>query len=297
MEDLERLREAGAIARRVREGVYRIVKEGVKVIEVCEAVEERIRELGAEPAFPCNVGINEVAAHYTSPPGDQTVIPPKSIVKVDIGVSLDGYIADTATTISLNPELEVLAEASRAVLHEAIKAMGPGVNVSKIGLIIQKTANSLGFKPIRNLTGHEIKRYELHAGLTIPNVAAPAPGKLQVNHVYAVEPFLTTMRGAGEVVSARLTTIFRASPGKFKIKKLKPEEQRLLKYVVEKFKGLPYTPRWIENFDDEVEKAHERLVKLGRVHGYPVLVERFGQPVAQSEHTVVITEDGCEVIT
>ena len=297
MEDLEKLREAGAIARRVREEVYRIVKEGVKVIEICEAVEERIRELGAEPAFPCNVGINEVAAHYTSPPGDQTVIPPKSIVKVDIGVSLDGYIADTATTISLNPELEVLAEASRAVLHEAIKAMGPGVNVSKIGLVIQKTANSLGFKPIRNLTGHEIKRYELHAGLTIPNIAAPAPGKLQVNHVYAVEPFLTTMRGAGEVVSARLTTIFRANPGKFKIKKLKPEEQQLLKYVVEKFKGLPYTPRWIENFDDEVKRAHERLVKLGRVHGYPVLVERFGQPVAQSEHTVVITEDGCEVIT
>ena len=297
MGDLERLREAGAIARKVREEAYRIVREGIKVIEICETVEERIRELGAEPAFPCNVGINEVAAHYTSPPGDQTVVPPKSIVKVDIGVSLDGYIADTATTIALSPEFEVLAEASRAVLHEAIKAMAPGVSVSKIGLIIQKTANSLGFKPIRNLTGHEIKRYELHAGLTIPNIAAPALGKLQVNHVYAVEPFLTTMRGAGEVISARLTTIFRANPGKFKIRKLKPEEQQLLRYIVEKFKGLPYTLRWIRGFDEKMEKMHERLIKLGRVHGYPVLVERLGQPVAQSEHTVVITEDGCEVIT
>ncbi len=297
MGGLERLREAGAIARKVREEAYRIIREGIKVIEICETVEERIRELGAEPAFPCNVGINEVAAHYTSPPGDQTVVPPKSIVKVDIGVSLDGYIADTATTIALSPEFEVLAEASRAVLHEAIKTMAPGVSVSKIGLIIQKTANSLGFKPIRNLTGHEIKRYELHAGLTIPNIAAPAPGKLQVNHVYAVEPFLTTMRGAGEVISARLTTIFRANPGKLKIRKLKPEEQQLLRYIVEKFKGLPYTLRWIRGFDEKTEKMHERLIKLGRVHGYPVLVERLGQPVAQSEHTVVITEDGCEVIT
>lgn len=294
MEGLERLREAGAIARKVRDEVYRTVKEGVRIIEICEVVEERIREFGAEPAFPCNICINEVAAHYTSLPDDQTVIPPRSIVKVDIGVSLDGYIADTAVTIAFSPELEALAEASRAVLHEAIKSMRPGVDVSQIGFTIQKTANRLGFKPIRNLTGHEIKRYELHAGLTIPNIAAPSPGKLQVNHVYAIEPFLTTMRGAGEVVSAKLATIFRADPGKLKMEKLKPEEQQLLKYLVEKFRGLPYTPRWIEGFNG---KVHEQLVRLGRVHVYPVLVERSKQPVAQSEHTVVITENGCEVIT
>lgn len=294
MLDLGRLREAGAIARRIRDEVYRAVKEGVKVIEICEIVEKGIRELGAEPAFPCNVGINEVAAHYTSPPSDQMVIPPRSIVKVDIGVSLDGYIADTATTVVLSPEFEAMSGASQIVLHEAIKAMGPGVNVSQIGFIIQKTANKLGFKPIRNLTGHEIKRYQLHTGLTIPNIAAPVPGKLQVNHVYAVEPFLTTMRAAGEVVSAKLATIFRADPSGLKMEKLRSEERQLLSYLVERFKGLPYTPRWIDGFE---EKLHERLVRLGRIHAYPVLVERSGQPVAQAEHTVVITEEGCEVIT
>ncbi|MCD6341344.1 MAG: type II methionyl aminopeptidase [Thaumarchaeota archaeon] len=296
MEDLDRFREAGAIARKARDEAYKLVREGVKVIEVCEAIEDIIRSSGAEPAFPCNVGINEVAAHYTSPPGDQTTIPPRSIVKVDVGVSLDGYLADTATTIALAPELEVLAEASKLVLREAIKAMSPGVSVSRIGLIIQKTANQLGFKPIRNLTGHEIKRYELHAGLTIPNVATVSLGRLKENHIYAVEPFLTTRKGAGEVVSAKFSTIFRVDPNKLSGKKLKPEERTLLRDLADRFKGLPYTPRWIKNFD-KVGKIHEKLVRLGRIYGYPVLVELFGEPVAQSEHTVIVTEKGCEVIT
>jgi len=296
LDDLERFREAGAIARKVRDEACRMIREGARVIEICEAVENMIREQGAQPAFPCNVGINEVAAHYTSPPGDQLTIPPKSIVKIDLGVSLDGYLADTAATVALAPELEPLAEAARIVLHEAIKAMKPGVSVSSIGYVIQKTANKLGFKTIRNLTGHEIKRYELHAGTTIPNIGVPCPGKLKEGHIYAVEPFITTLRAAGEVISAKLVTIFRVNPSRLKLRKLKAEEREFMKLLTEKFDGLPYTPRWIENFE-KVQAMHERLAKMGRIYGYPVLVERLGEPVAQAEHTVIITEDGCEIIT
>ena len=296
MDDLERFREAGAIARKVRDEACRMIREGARVIEICEAVENMIREQGAQPAFPCNVGINEVAAHYTSPPGDQLTIPPKSIVKIDLGVSLDGYLADTAATVALAPELEPLAEAARIVLHEAIKAMKPGVSVSSIGYVIQKTANKLGFKTIRNLTGHEIKRYELHAGTTIPNIGVPCPGKLKEGHIYAVEPFITTLRAAGEVISAKLVTIFRVNPSRLKLRKLKAEEKEFMKLLTEKFDGLPYTPRWIENFE-KVQAMHERLAKMGRIYGYPVLVERRGEPVAQAEHTVIITKDGCEIIT
>ncbi|MCD6591983.1 MAG: type II methionyl aminopeptidase [Thaumarchaeota archaeon] len=294
--ELEEFRQAGQIARRVREKASALVREGVRVFELCEEVEEAIRSEGAEPAFPCNVGINEVAAHYPSPPGDELRIPPRSIVKIDLGVCLNGYIADTAVTIALAPDLEPLAEASRIALREAIKAMRAGVPVSRIGLIVQETANRLGFKPIRNLTGHEIKRYELHAGTTIPNIGAPCPGRLQEGHVYAVEPFLTTMKGAGEVVSTRLRTIFRVEPGKVKLRKLKGEERELINLLINRFKGMPYTLRWIKDLD-KLRGFHERLVKNGRIYSYPVLVERFGEPVSQSEHTVIVFEDGCEVIT
>ena len=217
-------------------------------------------------------------------------------MKIDLGVSLDGYLADTAATVALAPELEPLAEAARIVLHEAIKAMKPGVSVSSIGYVIQKTANKLGFKTIRNLTGHEIKRYELHAGTTIPNIGVPCPGKLKEGHIYAVEPFITTLRAAGEVISAKLVTIFRVNPSRLKLRKLKAEEREFMKLLTEKFDGLPYTPRWIKNFE-KVQAMHERLAKMGRIYGYPVLVERRGEPVAQAEHTVIITKDGCEIIT
>ena len=295
-EELTCLRKAGrAVSVALKKMRYE-VHEGAPVIELCEKAEAIIRAMDCEPAFPCNISINEVAAHYTSMPGDELRIPPKSIVKIDLGVSLDGFIADTAVTIALTPDLEPLAEASRIALGEAIKVMRAGVPVSRIGLVVQETASRLGFKPIRNLTGHEIKRYELHAGTTIPNIGAPCPGKLQEGHVYAVEPFLTTMKGAGEVVSARLRTIFRVEPGKVKLRKLKEEERELVGLLISRFRGMPYTPRWIENFD-ELREIHDRLVKNGKIYSYPVLVERFGEPVSQSEHTVIVFEDGCEVIT
>ena len=103
---LDRLRQAGRIARKARAEACSMIREATPLIEICEVVEDLIRREGAEPAFPCNIGINEVAAHYTSPPGDRSTIPPRSIVKVDLGVSLDGYIADTATSVALTPELE-----------------------------------------------------------------------------------------------------------------------------------------------------------------------------------------------
>jgi methionyl aminopeptidase len=293
---LDKLRQAGLIARKAREEACRLIREAAPVIEICEAVEEAIRSEGARPAFPCNIGINEVAAHYTSPPGDQLRIPPRSLVKADVGASLDGYIADTAATVALSPELEPMVEAARIVLQEALRAMRAGVPVSRIGLVVQEEASRLRLKPIRNLTGHEIGRNQLHAGTTIPNVGGVCPGRLEVGHIYAVEPFLTTMRGAGEVVSAKLATIYRVEPEKASHQRLKEDERRLIQYLAERFGNLPYAARWIDSYE-KVRVAHERLVRSGRIQQYPVLVERLGEPVAQAEHTVIVYEDGCEVIT
>jgi len=294
MSELERFREAGIISRKVKEEAYRIVKEGVSILEICETLEDVIRSEGAEPAFPCNIGVNEVAAHYTATPRDVSIIPPRSIVKVDIGVSLDGYIADTAITVVLDPRLEPLAESARIALYEAIKAIKPGIPISKIGSIIHKTITGMGFKP--NLTGHEIKRYNLHAGLSIPNVPTRSRERLREGHIYAIEPFATTMRGAGEVVSVRTATIFRIDPETVFRRKLGSEEIKLARLLAEKFDSLPYTPRWIDDFD-RFGKIHERMVRTGKIHGYPVLVERLGEPVAQFEHTVYVSSNGCEVLT
>ena len=296
MSELERFREAGLISRRVKEEAYRIVREGARILEICETLEDLIRREGAEPAFPCNVGVNEVAAHYTATPGDPSVIPPKSIVKVDIGVSLDGYIADTAITVVLDPRLEPLAESAKMALYEAIRAIKPGISASKIGSIIHKTITGMGFKPIRNLTGHEIKRYNLHAGLSIPNIPTKMGERLKEGHIYAIEPFSTTMRGAGEVVSMKTVAIFRIDSETIFRRKLRGEEYELAKLLAERFDSLPYTPRWIDGFD-RFRRVHERMVRTGKIYGYPVLVERLGEPVAQFEHTIYVGSNGCEILT
>ena len=296
MNELERFREAGMISRKVKEEAYRIVKEGARILEICETLEDIIRREGAEPAFPCNIGVNEVAAHYTATLRDISIIPPRSIVKVDIGVSLDGYIADTAITIVLDPKLEPLAESARVALHEAIKAIKPGISTSKIGSIIYKAITGMGFKPIRNLTGHEIKRYNLHAGLSIPNIPTRRGERIREGHIYAIEPFSTTMRGAGEVVSTKTVAIFRIDSETIFRKRLKDEEYQLAKLLADRFDSLPYTPRWIDGFD-RFRKIHEKMARAGKIHGYPVLVERLGEPVAQFEHTVYVNSNGCEILT
>lgn len=295
-ESLELLRRAGRIARRVREEAYLLVREGVRVLEVCERLEEMILEAGAKPAFPCNISINEVAAHYSPLPDDNSIIPPQSLVKVDVGVSVEGWIADTAATVALDPALEPLAEAAQAALREALKMARPGAQVSSIGAAVQRLVERMGFKPIRNLTGHEIKRYNLHAGLSIPSVATPQPGKLEPGHIYAIEPFVTTRRGGGEVVSAKTMAIFRVDADRILKMRLSPEERRLAQLLAEKFDSLPYSPRWIPRYR-ELKPLHEKMVRLGRIQGYPILVERRREPVAQAEHTILITENGCEIIT
>ncbi len=292
---LDALRRAGRIARKVREKSLSIVREGVSLIDVCSLLEGLILDEGAKPAFPCNICINDVAAHYTPTIGDRSIIPPRSLVKIDIGVCVDGYIADTAITISLDSYLQPIVEAVNTALLEAVKIIKPGVQTSTIGGVIQRVITSRGFKPIRNLTGHEITRYNLHAGLSIPNIQIARGEKLELNHVYAIEPFATMSDGGGEVVSSNTTTIYRLNVGKFKLEKLE-EERKLLEFIYERFNGLPYTPRWIPDFE-KLSKIHDKIVRLGKIYSYPVLVERKGRPVSQAEHTVIVTEKGCEVIT
>lgn len=293
---LDNLREAGRIARRVRERALNIVREGLSIVELCNTLEGLIMDEGAKPAFPCNICIDEVAAHYTPSIEETSIIPPRSLIKIDIGVSLDGYIADTAITISLNPLLETLVEAVNTALLEAIKVVKPGVLASTIGGVIQKTLVSKGFKPIKNLTGHEISRYNLHAGLSIPNVQTSQTDRLQLGRVYAIEPFATTSDGAGQVVSSPIMTIFRLDIERVKNRKLSDEEKKLVEMLYERFDGLPYTTRWIKEFE-KFREIHMKMVKTGRIYSYPVLVEERGRPVAQAEHTIIVTEKGCEILT
>ncbi len=295
MEAVDELLEAGRIARRVRNEAPSIVRPDMPILELAERIESMIIDYGGRPAFPCNISINSVAAHYTPPPGDMSLLPRNSVVKIDVGVVVNGYIADTAITISDTHLGVSLRYAAEEALKAAVRTVRAGVKVSVIGNTIQSVVTRLGFKPIRNLTGHEITRYNLHAGVSIPNVATQEGVKLQAGHVYAIEPFVTLPDAAGEVHDAGEPTIFKLEG--FQLGKLSGVEQEVAVELEKRFDSLPYTLRWLKNVDDTFMTAHSRLMKTGRVRGYPILAERSGKPVAQAEHTILVREDGCEVIT
>jgi len=293
---LVKFRLAGRVLRETREEMRSFVREGLRVLEVCERAEALIKSKGALPAFPCNVSINEVAAHYTSPPGDQTRIPSGAVVKVDFGAHVDGYVADTAFTVCFNPELNGLVEASEEALDVAVRNVRAGVSTGRLGEVIEKCIRGRGFRPVSNLTGHSVGRFLVHAGTSIPNVAQLSLAKLQAGGVYAIEPFVTLHDASGRVEDAPETTIYR-------FVKSRPTfdvyARQLMKYIEETFHTLPFAERWLQNVVPApyYSQAFRELLSSRVISGYAVFVEQSGKPVAQSEHTVLVTEAGCEVLT
>jgi methionyl aminopeptidase len=295
-EALEKFRLSGKILRETREDMRGYVHENMPIIEVCEKTEGLIRQKGGKPAFPCNVSINEIAAHYTSPPGDKSTIPPNSVVKVDLGVHVDGYVTDTAFTACFNPEYASMVDTAQIALKAAIETVTDNVSPSKIGGVIENTIKNRGFKPIQNLTGHSVGRYLIHAGTSIPNMHQVTFGKLRAGEIYAIEPFVTVREAYGAVEDAPQKTIFRL----VKTKSTKsPQAKQLLKFIEDNFRTLPFAERWLQGVlpKEHHYGAFKELLATKAIMGYPVFVEVTKKPVAQAEHTVLVKEEGCTVLT
>ncbi len=295
-EELEKFRLSGRILREAREEMRGYVKENMPCIEVCEKAEGLIRQKGGKPAFPVNVSINEVAAHYTSPPGDTSTIPEGSTVKVDLGVQVDGYVTDTAFTAAFSLEGRAMKATAELALQTVIDNIHGGMALENIGELAEKTIKNRGFKPISNLTGHSVGRYLIHAGTSIPSVSGFNPHKVKTGEVYAIEPFVTLPDAIARVDDYPQTTIYRF----LKAKSLKTDSaKKLSRYIEANFRTLPFAERWLIGVlpQEKHKVAFKELQASKTVMKYPVFIEASKKLVAQAEHTLLIKEDGCEVLT
>ena len=268
--------EAGRIAAKVRTDALSRIKEGIPLLEIAQFVEGKIKDMGAEPAFPCNISINEIASHFT--PHDHLPYFRKGdVVKLDLGAHIEGYIADTAATIEVGTKNHsLLIHTCEEALENAIGYTRDGVETNQIGKIIEDTIKERGFNPIKDLTGHNLEQYQLHAGVTIPNYKSFFSHTIKKDMVFAIEPFATY--GSGNIKTGK--------PFIFAI------INRCKGFVADdlrnRFGSLPFAPRWAPGTDlDELKGARE----------YYELIEKDGEIVVQSEHTVIVNEEGCEVIT
>jgi len=287
-EVFEKYRDAGVLAAKILRSSSQRIHIGASYLDLVESIEEQVKEEGAELAFPLNLSLNEDAAHDTASPGDVRVFTKGDVAKLDLGVQLDGYIADTATTIDLGNN-SLLLEASEQALESALKLVRPGATSGELGAAIQKEIESRGYRPISNLTGHGLDRYILHGQPTIPNVGISGGVVLEEGMVFAIEPFATTGSGhVGEKTRKEIYSQVSQKPVRI------PAARTILNKVKDRH-GLPFARRWLN--EKKLDITLPALVRSQVLHVYPVLSDIPGSLVSQHEHTVIVTSDGCIVTT
>lgn len=290
-EDLDKLRKAGRVSGEARELGMSLVKEGAKLYDVAQEVEGYIREHGCGLAFPCNVSRNDIAAHYTPTCDDKTVFEIGDVVKIDCGAELDGFVGDTAGTVEVGTKKYTeLIESSKRARNTVAEFIGDGVSLGEIGRAVEMSINRDGFVPIENLCGHQIERYNLHAGMSVPSFNSGDKQQIKAGMTVAIEPFATD--GKGYVVDGKFGNIVRVARDR---KLSDPKAQEFLEYVKEEFHQFPFCARSCQFPDAEMHVKN--LMRHGVLVGYATLVEAAGGIVSQHEYTFYIAGHRGEVTT
>jgi methionyl aminopeptidase len=282
-ESIKKQKEAFEKMKIVLDYAKKLVNPGANILEIAEAIEKKIFEVGAKPAFPVNIGINEVAAHYTPSLDDKTVIKEGDMVKIDIGLHVDGYISDNAFTIFVGKSSHPMIEVAKKAVEEARKVLRENVKIKEISEVIENTVTSSGFNVIRNLTGHFIDRYVVH-GVSIPNVKNDINIPIPKGQAVAIEVFVTN--GSGWVKESSEVQIFQFKEDRSSRMR---EGKKIIEIAKKDFEGLPFAKRWLKDIPRmKLELAIKDLIERGCLIDYPVLKEDSNSLVAQWEESFIV---------
>ncbi|MEK6830047.1 MAG: type II methionyl aminopeptidase [Nanoarchaeota archaeon] len=277
--------KAGKIASEVKKYAKAIIKTGAPLLEIAEKIEAKIEELGGKPAFPVNLSINDIAAHYTPSYDDKTLA--SGLLKVDLGVHIDGWVADTAFSMDLenNEENKRLILVSEDALKIASKTIKFKIKNNEIGKMIEESISSGEISPIINLSGHGIDKYELHSGITIPNIDNGQEIPLKEG-LYAIEPFATN--GAGKVYDGKDSGIYEMVSER----NIRSQGAReVLDFIIKEYKTLPFCSRWLhKKLGAKSLLVLKQLEANGNLHQFALLMESGHGKVAQTENTFLVTD-------
>jgi methionyl aminopeptidase len=302
---IEEYEKSGKIVSKVRKMAVDYIEADMKILELVNFVESNIKEMGGTLAFPCNISINEITAHYTAPPGDESIIKAGDLVKIDLGAHVNGYIADSAVTVLVGDSDSVLKEeetelnlkmiqTAQEALESAINTIKAGVELGEIGTAIEETINKNGLNSVSNLTGHGMDQFILHSGISVPNIKEVNNHQIEEGDVLAIEPFVTDGIGrVGDMNEVHIFRFLRDRPMRM------VQAKKLLHNIVNDFRNLPFCQRWLTNENNEkhINMAMRQLITSRAIYPYHVLKEKSNARVAQAEHTVIVEKDGCKVIT
>lgn len=296
---VESLKKAGNIAKEVKQFIKPKIKVGKNALEIIEATESKILELGGAMAFPVNLSINHIAAHYTSPLRDDGLsIEENDLVKIDVGVHIDGYIVDTAFSVNFNPDesLQNIIQATEVAVDAAKMMAQPKVNTREIGKKIESIIKGFKYNPIKELGGHQTERWIVHGKKALPELGNQKGDIMEEGDVFAVEIFAST--GEGSVHLTNNSFIYELNPYSGRVPLRRKTSKQILGHINKNYKTLPFAERWLaKEFRMGVAFGLQELVKQNKLKAHYVLAENKGALVAQSEETILITEDGFEQLT
>jgi methionyl aminopeptidase len=277
--------KAGKIAAQVLDHGRLLIKKGTTILEVCNACDKKIYELGAIPAFPSQISCDDIAAHFCPEENDKTMFE-EQLASLDVGVCINGAIGDNAVTVDLSGKYTELIKASRDALNAAIKVAQVGTSLSTIGKEIQDAIQSYGYSPIRNLSGHGLAPYNIHDRPNIPNCETGDKTVLEKGMHIAIEPFATT--GKGMIYESSPATLY-AMVQKKPVRN--PFAREVLAHICT-FKDLPFTKRWLTAKFGPLKTniALNEMLRNGIIRDYPPLIEVNHGPVSQAEHTLIIDD-------
>ncbi|PNJ83394.1 METAP2 isoform 6 [Pongo abelii] len=304
-------REAAEAHRQVRKYVMSWIKPGMTMIEICEKLEDCSRKLikenglNAGLAFPTGCSLNNCAAHYTPNAGDTTVLQYDDICKIDFGTHISGRIIDCAFTVTFNPKYDTLLKAVKDATNTGIKCAGIDVRLCDVGEAIQEVMESYEVeidgktyqvKPIRNLNGHSIGQYRIHAGKTVPIVKGGEATRMEEGEVYAIETFGSTGKGVvhDDMECSHYMKNFDVGHVPIRL----PRTKHLLNVINENFGTLAFCRRWLDRLgESKYLMALKNLCDLGIVDPYPPLCDIKGSYTAQFEHTILLRPTCKEVVS
>ena len=215
--ELDKMRRSGIILRQVLDTVKAMVAPGVSTMDLERVAEEKIRELGAKPAFkgyydyPCVLctSVNNEIIHGI--PSEKRILKEGDILSIDCGVVLDGYYSDSAQTVpvgnTLAPELKKLLEVTEVSLRKAIAEVKLGKTVGDIGAAVQEYVEANGFSVVREFVGHGIGT-RMHEEPQVPNYGVRGHGtRLREGMVLAIEPMVNVGKPGARVLDDKWTAV------------------------------------------------------------------------------------------
>jgi methionyl aminopeptidase len=286
--ELDNWKKAGNIARESLVYGKSIIKPGLSFLEVADKIEEKIKSLGGEPAFPVNLSHNEFASHFV-PKKNEELIFEDQVINLDVGVHVNGCIGDNATTVDLSNKYKDLKKSAEDALKAVEKLLSQEVTLGQIGRTVQETIEGFGYKPIANLSGHNLDEFQVHAGISIPNIDTGDDSYLPDGIVIAVEPFAT--EGSGLVKESSNPQIYH----QMKTGNVRGNFGRQVLKELPQFQGLPFAKRWLQTKGAEL--GVRELERANILKTYPPLVDVDKKITVQEENTYYYHAEGYDVLT